>query len=98
MSSQSNNLTAKLIVLKGQENYFNWSSTMTAYFMMNSLWKVVNGGSIKLVPTVIPKVDAVFGGTKHDIVVQMQKPESNNQDKIDRWEENDMHSQHVCGY
>ena len=90
MSSQTTKLTASLIVLKGADNYFKWASTMTAYFMVQGLWKIVKGDTPKPTLTQIPKVDAVFGGTNNMLVLQMQKPATNNQDKIDKWEEDDM--------
>ena len=59
--------------------------------MVQGLWKIVSVKDNKPVLTVIPKVEAVFNGTGADrIVVQMQKPETNNQDKIDQWEADDM--------
>ena len=85
MSSQSTTkITATLITLKGANNYFKWASTMKAYFMVQGLWKVVNGTAKKPVLTKIPKVAAVLGGTNNDLVLQMQKPETDNQDKIDK--------------
>ena len=90
MSSQITKPSASLIVLKGVDNYFNWASTMTAYFMIQGLWKIVNGDTVKPTLTQIPKVDAVFGGTNNTLVLQMQKPATDNQDKIDKWEEDNM--------
>ena len=56
---------SQLTILKGQENYNKWASTMTAYFMMNSLWKAVNGTSTLPVFTIIPRVPAIYGGTNN---------------------------------
>ena len=99
MSSQSaTKITATLITLKGADNYFKWASTMKAYFMVQGLWKIVKGDTKKPVFTSIPEVPAVFGGANNAMVVQMRKAEMDNQDKIDKWEEDDMQANGICGY
>ena len=63
---------------------------MKAYFMVQGLWKLVEGKATKPALKKIPKVPAEMGGTNKDIVIQMQKLETDNQDKIEKWEEDDM--------
>ena len=89
MSSQSTRLTASLIVLKGADNYFKWASTMTAYFMVQGLWKIVKGDTVKPTLTPTSAVPAVLS-SDGKLVLQMQKPATDNQDKIDKWEEDNM--------
>ena len=91
MSSQSAKLAASLIVLKGADNYFKWASTMTAYFMIQGLWNIVKGEAPGLKPTLVTTaaVPAVLS-TDGKLVLQMQKPATNNQEKIDKWEADDM--------
>ena len=89
-STSATKINATLFLLKGADNYFKWASTMKAYFMVQGLWKIVKGETIKPVLTKVPKVDAVLGGTSNSLVLQIQKPETDNQDKIDKWEEDGM--------
>ena len=90
MSSIAAKASSALITLKGTDNYFKWASTMKAYFMVQGFWNIINGKETKPTLVQIPAVPAQFAATNKDVVIQMQKPVSDNQDKINKWEEDDM--------